>query len=190
MIIKDIHLSFFDKKSYICIISFTISLLSLMKKPLFVVELVPKTCFFTNVRSQVSGEAWDWLRRETYKQANHRCEGCGTKGRMEAHEIWHYDDVNHIQKLHGLSAYCNLCHLSHHLGYASVKGKLPEVKKHLTKIHQWSALETDLYIEGVFEIWFRRSQHQWSLDLTFLDQCGITYTTISPNERANKGSLL
>ena len=154
-----------------------------MNPPKFIVELVPKTCFFTNVRSQVSKQAWDWLRKETYKQAQHRCEGCGAAGRMEAHEIWHYDDQHSIQKRHGLVCLCNLCHMSHHLGYAEINGKLPSVKKHLAKINGWTSKEVDFFIEQVFEVWFLRSQKQWKLDLSFLDECGISYQLISEQER-------
>lgn len=156
--------------------------------PKIFVELVPKTCFFTNVRSQVEPKYWDWIRKETYQQAHHTCECCGVKGRMEAHEIWHYDDQKHIQKLYGFVCLCNMCHLAHHLGFASIKGKLPQVKKHLAKVNQWSLAETNEFINLVFEVWSRRSQHQWTLDLSFLDQCKIPYSTVSKEQRANKSS--
>lgn len=152
--------------------------------PKFMVELVPKTCFYSNVRSQVTQDAWDWLRRETYKQANYQCEGCGIKGKMEAHEIWHYDDVKHIQKLHGLVCLCNKCHLSHHLGFASIQGRMPEIMKHLSKINKWTREETQLYVDLVFEVWFQRSQHKWEADLTFLDQFNIPYKKI---DKLNRG---
>lgn len=147
----------------------------MMNKPKFVVELVPRTSFYRNVRSQVSKDVWDWLRRETYKQAGYKCEGCGTSGKMEAHEIWHYDDKNHIQKLHGLICLCNLCHLSHHLGFASIKGRLIEVKKHLKKINNWSNSEVEWYVDMVFQVWTERSKYKWNIDLTFLDQFNIPY---------------
>ncbi len=147
--------------------------------PKFIVELVPKTSFYTNIRSQVTKDAWDWLRKETYKQAGYKCEGCGIKGRMEAHEIWHYDDKIHIQKLHGLVCLCSLCHMCHHLGFASIKGKLPEVMEHLQKINKWNKAETNLYVEIVFEIWSARSRYNWDIDLSFLDQFGIPYEKVA-----------
>lgn len=157
-----------------------------MNPPKMHVELVPKTCFFTNVRSQVSTDDWDWLRKETYKAANYRCECCKQKGRLEAHEIWHYDDKKNIQKLNSIVALCNLCHLSMHLGYAAIKGKLNEVKKHLCKINKWTSVETEFYIEGVFETWSLRSQKKWDLDLTLLDSCNIEYSLIDKNARSEK----
>lgn len=147
------------------------------------VDLVPKSCFFTNVRSQVSNEDWDWLRREAYKQACHQCEVCSARGRMEAHEIWHYDDKKLIQKLVGITCVCNLCHEIYHLGFAELNGHLPRAKKRLSKVNCWSKEETDLYVEAVFEIWHQRSQKKWNLDLSLLDKCNISYSLTTPFER-------
>lgn len=155
-----------------------------MNYPKFHIELVPKTSWFSNVRSQVSQEDWDWLRKETYKQAGHKCEGCSAKGKMEAHEIWHYDDKKSIQKLHSIVCVCNLCHLSYHIGYAQTIGKGNDVIKHLMKINKWTRPETDLYLEGVFEVWYQRSQKSWHLDLSLLDSCNIKYSLINKKDRA------
>lgn len=161
-----------------------------MKMPKLHTELVPKTCFFTNVRSQVSKADWDWLRKETYKQAGYRCECCNRNGKMEAHEIWHYNDELSIQKLHGLICLCPMCHLTMHLGFAEVKGKLPQVLKHLATINEWTTEETTLYVEAVFEVWYQRSQKQWTLDLTFLDQCQVKYKKINPKQRAKLSEII
>ena len=49
--------------------------------PRLTIELVPSTCWFSNVRSNISKQDWDRLRKETYKKANYRCEICGGVGR-------------------------------------------------------------------------------------------------------------
>lgn len=70
------------------------------------IELVPNTCWYSNVRSNVAKKDWDTLRYHTYKQASHRCEICGGVGQqhpVECHEIWDYDDQQHIQTLTGCS---------------------------------------------------------------------------------------
>ena len=154
-----------------------------MTLPKIHVELVPKSCFFTNVRSQVSKDDWDILRRQTYKKANYRCEVCGAAGRQEAHEIWHYDDKKLIQKLFKLVSLCNACHRVYHLGFAEVSGKLPQAMKRLAKLNSWSSEETQMYVEAVFEIFYNRSQKQWKLDISLLDKLGIKYSLIRPHER-------
>ena len=61
--------------------------------------------WYTNVRSNVSAEDWERLKRITFQRAGSRCEICGGRGPqwlVECHESWHYDDVHHIQKLGGL----------------------------------------------------------------------------------------
>lgn len=157
--------------------------MTIFKLPKLHVELVPQTCFFTNVRSQVSTDDWDILRRACYKKANHQCEICNAKGRMEAHEIWHYDDKKLIQKLFKIVCLCNACHQVYHLGFASLKGKLPQVMKRLSMLNEWSMAETQIYVDAVFEIFYQRSQKKWSLDLSLLDNLSIKYSLISPGQR-------
>lgn len=147
------------------------------------VELVPQSCFFTNVRSQVSAADWDIIRKEAYKKAGWQCEVCGGKGRMEAHEIWHYDDKKLVQKLFKIVSLCGLCHQVYHLGYASISGKLPQAIRRLSKLNSWSMPETQAYVEAVFEIFYQRSQKQWKLDLTLLDKMNIKYSLINPKDR-------
>lgn len=147
------------------------------------IELVPKTCWFTNVRSQVSSNDWDLLRKEAYKKYGHKCSICNRKGRMEAHEIWHYDDKHKIQKLFEIVAVCNQCHQLYHLGFSSVNGTFPKTKSWLKKINNWTEEETNEYISIVFDIWNQRSQHQWDIDLSFLDAKNIPYQKIPKEER-------
>src|SRR5437868_2741641 len=44
------------------------------------VELVPKSCWYSNVRSNVTEAQWDYLRRVVYKRAGWICEICGGHG--------------------------------------------------------------------------------------------------------------
>jgi hypothetical protein len=149
------------------------------------IDLVPKTCWFSNVRSQVSSSDWDWLRKQAYKAANHKCEVCDAKGRLEAHEIWHYDDKNLIQKLHAITAVCKSCHELYHLGFASINGKLPQALRRLAKVNSWSMETTKEYVDIVFEIWMARSKKNWTLDLKLLDDCNIQYKLIDKEQRLN-----
>lgn len=148
-------------------------------EPKLSIELVPKTSFFNNVRHAVSAKTWEQLKKTTYKKANYRCEICGGRGYrhpVEAHEIWHYDDEHHIQSLVGLIALCPTCHLTKHLGFAQIQGKEKLVQKQLMKVNQWSESEMLLYTEAIWEIWYFRSQFQWTLKLDYLDKLGIEYT--------------
>ena len=105
------------------------------------VELVPSTCWYTNVRSKVSKVWWDRLRRRVAAEAGSRCEICGGRGRrwpVECHEVWHYDDDRKIQRLERLAALCPACHEVKHAGLASKRGRLPQVIGHLAAMNGWS----------------------------------------------------
>lgn len=94
----------------------------------------------------------------------------GEKHPVECHEIWHYDDEKHIQKLTGLTALCPSCHQVKHIGLARVRGKEAEAKKHLAKVNNWSNLEVEKYLTTVWSQWRKRSQNNWKLDLSWLEK--------------------
>lgn len=45
-----------------------------METPKLTVELVPKPCWFSNVRDHVNQAEWDRLRCATYQQAGYVCQ--------------------------------------------------------------------------------------------------------------------
>lgn len=139
------------------------------------IELVPKTAWYTNVRSNVSKEEWDRIRKKCYLNAGYVCEICGDTGLnqnhkhpVECHEIWQYDDENHVQKLTGLIALCPNCHTVKHPGLAQMKGKLDIVIRQLQKVNSMTFEEATEYLQHSFLIWNVRSQHQWTLDIEYL----------------------
>lgn len=135
------------------------------------VELVPSTCWYTNVRSNVPKATWDRLRRQVAAEAGQRCEICGGRGRrwpVECHEVWHYDDEAKVQRLERLIALCPACHEVKHAGLASKRGRLPAVIQRLAAVNGWSEDDAALYLEAVFETWAQRSRHQWTLDISVL----------------------
>jgi hypothetical protein len=138
---------------------------------LLTVELVPRTCWFSNLRSELSQDEWDRLRRPVLERAGRRCEVCGQRGTahpVECHEVWEYDDERLVQRLVGLVALCPACHEAKHMGYASSVGRGGQARAHLARVNGWSMDDVELYLEMQFEQWSRRSQHEWSLDLSWL----------------------
>ena len=74
------------------------------------IELVPETCWYSNMRSALPRDEWDRLRRQVYADYGHRCGICGARGKLHCHERWHYDDAAHVQTLQGYIALCAWCH--------------------------------------------------------------------------------
>jgi len=136
------------------------------------IELVPRTSFYKNLRSELPKELWDKLRKKTYRNANYRCEICEGVGEthpVEAHEIWGYDDRNHIQKLKGLVALCPMCHKVKHIGLTIIQGRFDEAELHLETVNNWTRKQTIDYINEQFAIWKKRSQYVWDIDISWLN---------------------
>ena len=132
----------------------------------------PSTCWYTNVRSHVPTNEWDVLRRAVYRRAQNRCEVCGGRGKahsVECHEIWHYDDTTNVQRLAGFTALCPDCHQVKHIGLANVQGKSAQALSHLASVNGWSVSEARACLAKAFELWARRSEHDWQLDLSLLE---------------------
>ncbi len=118
----------------------------------------------------MSREAWYNIREGIIKENGRRCQVCGeTNGTINLHEIWNYDDVKHIQKLEGFILLCQMCHHVKHIGLAGIlanEGKLDynEVIKHFCKVNNCSEKEFENHVNRAFEIWRKRSEHQWKQD--------------------------
>lgn len=141
------------------------------------IELVPKTCWFSNLRSILEKKDWDFLRKKTYQSANFCCEICGGKGckwPVECHEIWEYDDIHNIQRLKGLIALCPDCHEVKHIGYANTQGRGERAIKHLSVVNNWSLVYARDYVVRSFKVWLARSERIWQLDLSYLEQFNIS----------------
>ena len=154
------------------------------------VELVPSTCWFTNVRSHVPKATWDRLRHQVAAAAGRSCEICGGRGRrwpVECHEEFSYDETHQVQRLERLVALCPACHSVKHIGMAAIRGRRRQAVAHLAKVNGWSVADAEFYIEAVMEQWARRSRHQWTLDLSVLhDRYGVTLDAL-PQEAAGAG---
>lgn len=144
------------------------------------VDLVPRTCWFTNVRTCVSERDWERLRRMILRRAEHRCEACRApedRDRrlwLEAHERWAYDDFTGVQALRRLVCLCSACHLSTHFGYANVTGRTDEALDHLRAVTGMTHEQATQHIASAEQLWIERSRQAWSLDLTMLTDAGVT----------------
>jgi hypothetical protein len=154
------------------------------------VDLVPRSCWFTNVRSCVTQQDWERLRRSILRRAGFRCETCGTPEDhaaaqwLDVHERWHYDDHRGVQTLRRLIAVCKPCHLVTHFGYANVTGRTDEAFAHLRAITGMSETQARAHIRSAEEVWIKRSARVWHLDLNVLTGVGVTVRR--PEAAANR----
>ncbi len=135
------------------------------------IELVPSTSWFTNLRSILPAGEWDKIRRESYRAAGYVCEVCGGRGPnhpVEAHEIWEYDGVRHVQKLVGIVSLCPSCHEVKHIGLAQMRGNLERAVGHLANVNGVSRREANALVTEAFDTWRERSEHRWTVDVSLV----------------------
>lgn len=136
------------------------------------VDLVPSSCWYSNIRNLLSKEDWDNIRKKTYKKANYKCEICGGKGDkhpVEAHERWQFDEINKVQKLVNIEALCPNCHQATHYGLARIRGKEKIAFNHLKKVNNCDDFILKKHIYEQYDIFEKRSKiSHWKLDVTWL----------------------
>jgi hypothetical protein len=91
---------------------------------------------------------------------------------VECHEVWAYDDVDHVQSLVRVIAICPRCHLVKHIGHAQIEGKLDEAVAHMRKVNGWTSDQAKTHIREAFNKWQERSKYPWTLILDVLEVYG------------------
>jgi len=141
-----------------------------LKSPL-IVDLIPRSAWCSNLRSEISSEEWTLVKQKTAQIAGHCCEFCGGKGSqwpVECHERWGYDDKTQIQRLVGVEALCPNCHEATHLGLSELKGRSKEARSQLMKVNSWSVNTLNQHVEEAWVTWNKRNTMTWLLDARWL----------------------
>jgi len=133
-------------------------------------ELIPKTAWGKNLRTALPERVWKKLRTDVCAYQGHKCGICGAEGRLNCHEVWEYDDLNHVQKLKRFIALCDLCHHVKHLGHATIlaeQGKLDmtKVEQHFMRVN---GCDLQTFYSHAIEVGAKnleRSKFKWRLDL-------------------------
>lgn len=148
-------------------------------KPGLFVDLIPTTCWFTNVRSCVAPRDWDRIRRMVTRRAGHTCETCGatedraTRRWLEAHERFAYEPKRSVQSLRRLVSMCTDCHRTTHYGLAEVQGTADQAFHHLMAVNELDVAQAKAHIADATDLWRARSLRTWTLDLEILTRQGI-----------------
>ena len=133
-------------------------------------ELVPDGCWYQNLRSALSPEEWDEVRKDAYARAAGRCMICGAPSkRLEAHERWSYDEEKGVQKLEDVLAVCHACHAVIHIGRTQLIGEEEKAIKHFMKVNGCSYAEYIKALGKANEEHARRNRvSEWITDTSFL----------------------
>ena len=153
------------------------------------IELVPGSCWWSNVRSNVTDKQWDNIRKPAYQKANFVCEICGEKGTqhpVECHEVWIYDDTSLTQRLGFFQALCPMCHEVKHIGLAGVRGNGDRAFNRFKTINQLDDTLARQIKSAVFRQWNIRSRQQWTLDIEHLRQHGLNPDELKDKQERRK----
>lgn len=156
------------------------------------VDLIPRSCWFSNVRTCIIKTDWDKLRKYVYERVDYICECClintnetNINGNLEAHERWEYDDINKIQKLKRIVALCHQCHQVTHIGLAKIKGKKDEAVSHLKKVRNFNDIDCEMHIKNAFSLWSERNKYDWTLDLSLIENNNIKLINRKENRKSS-----
>jgi len=142
-----------------------------MPKQYLIPDLIPKTSWFNNLRSVLSQEEWDIIRKAAYRKAGYRCEICGGVGKqwpVECHEVWEWDDTAEpgIQSLIGVQALCPMCHKVKHFGRSEQYD--PQFRAEriiwIANVNDWNFITAKAAVSGCFQQWQERSRKKWLID--------------------------
>jgi len=134
-------------------------------------ELVPDSCWYSNLRSILKPAQWDIIRKDAYAKANEHCSICGRLvKRLEAHEYWDYDEEHCIQKLTDVIAVCNQCHSVIHIGRTQLLGNDKDASDWFIKVNNCSYAEYRKALgQANIDHQRRNLVSEWQLDLTWLN---------------------
>ncbi len=135
------------------------------------IELVPSSSWQYNLRSLLKPSMWNQIRKKVYLKFNNQCAICNSKSpKLQAHEVWTYEDENHIQTLKDIIPICFMCHGVKHIGFTSLKGPENTEKfvKHFMKVNSCDRMTYQKHLKEEMGKFDERSKYEWQLDLAKL----------------------
>lgn len=135
-------------------------------------ELVPDSCWYSNLRSILKPEQWDKVRRAAYARADGRCSICGSpSSRLEAHERWEYDEEKNTQILTDVVALCRRCHEVVHIGRTQLMGREKEAADWFMQVNECSYADYRAALGRANDDHRRRNRvPEWKLDISWLNE--------------------
>lgn len=134
------------------------------------IELVPESCWYFNLRSILSKNAWDFIKKDAKIRSGGKCAVCGREtGRLEAHEVWEYDTKTQTQKLIDVISVCHDCHSAIHIERTALKGDVNRAEDHYMKVNgcSYSQMKKDRSEANIRNRELNKIT-DWKLDVTWL----------------------
>ena len=133
-------------------------------------ELIPDSCWYSNLRTLLKPKHWDILRKDAYSRAGGKCMICTRKvTRLEAHERWEFNEQTKVQKLTDIIAVCHLCHSVIHIGRTQLVGEEEKAIAHYQRVNNcnYATYRKNLGEANILHQKLSKVD-EWALDLTVL----------------------
>ncbi|MBJ6984044.1 DUF5710 domain-containing protein [Luteimonas sp. MC1750] len=155
--------------------------------PPLALELIPSTCWLTNLRSCLSPEDFKRVRMGIRQRSGKTCEVC--KGHehpddeiyLDVHPRFEY--IEGVQVLRRLVCVCTRCLRAIEFGTAQLHGYRQDAFAHLQQVNGWSAEQAMAHVHAAFEQWAGRSRMEWDVDLSIIEAAGIQVLLPTPEQQ-------
>ena len=87
---------------------------------------------------------------------------------LELHEVWTFNDIDHIQRLTDLIPVCEKCHNTIHFGRASQLGSAEKSFLHLCEVNKITQAKGKKHIADAYKTWEKRCSQAYTVDFGFL----------------------
>lgn len=133
-------------------------------------ELIPDGCWYYNLRAILTKEQWDYVKKDAKFRAGGKCAICNkSDSRLDAHEVWSYDEKKGVQKLKDVVAVCKDCHAAIHINRTWLKGDPERAQDHYMRVNGCSYAEMRADMGAANEKQKKLNEvPEWKLDVSWL----------------------
>lgn len=185
-----------------------------IRRKKWVIESIPYTMHYKNVRAVLTSTQWQKLAKHTHTKADFKCQQCGARAKsLECHERWFYDITNKTtsqnntklstftnkygktytkqvkvgeMRLAELVSLCKLCHYSKHPKFAMTMKSWSYTKKHIKKIFNINSFQFYLFMSKDKRKMELLNKFDYKLDLTYLNKDEYKFLTDAVGRKFTK----
>lgn len=112
-----------------------------MEKMKLTIDLLPQGAWGNDLSKTLAKKDWDTLRKFCYEKYKHKCGICGIENvKLDAHEVWEFDEEKSTQTLVNIIALCSKCHGVKHMRNSERLGYADSAKKHFMNINKCNSI--------------------------------------------------
>ena len=134
------------------------------------IELVPKPLWGNSLAHRMARANWNKIRSLVVERYRYHCGICGSDEKpLTCHELWEYDDEQHVQKLQGFIVLCRNCHAIKHFGRTNIKARegktqLQPIIEHYCRVNNCTERDLQKDYGSALAVWKIRNTFIWETD--------------------------